>query len=82
MTNPDLTALGSAIRRFREEADLTQEQAAELAGWHWTHLSGVENGRRNPTYTKLRDLAAALGTSVVMICKAADDARPIQPPEE
>ena len=49
-TNP---ALGVAIRLLRHARDLTIEDLAHDADMHPTYLSGIERGRRNPTWNKL-----------------------------
>jgi transcriptional regulator with XRE-family HTH domain len=43
---------------------LSQEQLAERAELHWTYVSGVERGRRNPSLNILARLAQALGLSL------------------
>jgi transcriptional regulator with XRE-family HTH domain len=55
--HPDL---GRAIRQIREEAGLTQEQVAEVAGLHPTAISHLESGRRNPKYNTLKAVANGL----------------------
>jgi transcriptional regulator with XRE-family HTH domain len=62
--SPDHAALGEAVRRLRLEAGLSQEQLAERASTDLTQVGGVERGVRNPSYTTLLRLAAALDTSV------------------
>ena len=56
--------LGLAIRKKREELQLTQEQLVERAGLHWTYVSGVERGIRNISIVKLYHIAVALGIRV------------------
>ena len=56
--------LGQTLRRLRSEAKLTQEQAAERAGIHHTHLQRLEAGKVNPTLMTLMSLAEVYGTSV------------------
>lgn len=48
------------VRAFREDRGLSQEEVADRARVHTTYLSGIENGRRNPTVDVLERLAAAL----------------------
>jgi len=48
------------VRAFREQRGLSQEEVADRARVHTTYLSGIENGRRNPTVDVLERLAAAL----------------------
>jgi len=52
--------LGEAIRRHRTAKRLTQEQLAELAESHWTYVSEIENGHRNPGVEVLRRISAGL----------------------
>ncbi len=69
----DHAALGEAIRQLRKEAGLSQEQLAERAETDFTQVGGVERGQRNPSYTTLLRLAAALGTTVSAIVVLADE---------
>jgi len=54
-------ALGLQIRAAREEAGLSQEELAHRSAIHVTYLSGLENGKRNPSFLVLMRLANALG---------------------
>ena len=69
-SNPDL---GRAIRRLRRARKLTIETLAFAAGMHPTYLSGIERGRRNPTWDKLCGVAGALGVSVSVLVQTAED---------
>ena len=40
-------ALGRRVRKLRTGLRLSQEQLAERAGLHWTHISGIERGQYN-----------------------------------
>jgi transcriptional regulator with XRE-family HTH domain len=53
-------ALGRAIRDVRGQRHLSQEELAHRSGMHRTYLGGIERGERNPSYTNIRRLAAAL----------------------
>jgi DNA-binding XRE family transcriptional regulator len=57
--------VGRNVRRIREEKGLTQEQFAEISGFSQQYISGLEQGRRNPTVITLYELAVALGASHV-----------------
>lgn len=52
--------VGRNVRRIRLEKGLSQEQFAEASGFTQQYLSGLENGRRNPTIVTLYELAQAL----------------------
>lgn len=56
--------LGLRLRQLREERDLTQEEASELAGLHAKHLSVIENGGVNVTFTSMVALAVAYKVSL------------------
>lgn len=62
---------GAAIRLFREERALTIEDLAARAGIHWTYLSGIENGRRNPSWVVVTKLSSALGEDLGDIARVA-----------
>lgn len=53
--------VGRNVRRVRQAKGLTQEQFAERSGFSQQYLSGLENGRRNPTVVTVYELALALG---------------------
>lgn len=56
--------LGLRLRQLREERKLTQEEAAEVAGLHAKHLSVIENGAVNVTFSSLAALAVAYKVSL------------------
>lgn len=51
--------------RIRKEQGLTQEQLAARSGLSQQYISGLEQGRRNPTIVTLYELAMALGVGHV-----------------
>lgn len=53
-------SFGARIRARREELGLSQEQLAERANLHWTYVSGIERGVRNPGLNTIGQLAQAL----------------------
>jgi transcriptional regulator with XRE-family HTH domain len=55
--------VGANVRRIRRKKGLTQEQLAEISGFSQQYISGLEQGRRNPTVVTLYELASALGVS-------------------
>ena len=52
------------MRELRERLDLSQEQLAERADLHWTYVSGIERGQRNPGLNILGRLASALSVTL------------------
>ena len=57
--------VGRNAARIRKEKGLTQEQLAERSGLSQQYLSGLEQGRRNPTIVTLYEIASALGVTPV-----------------
>ena len=55
--------VGKNVKRIREKKGLTQERLAEISGFSQQYISGLEQGRRNPTIITLYELAASLGVS-------------------
>lgn len=71
-TPPTKAHLGAAIRRLRNERELSIEALAAAANMHPTYLSGIERGNYNPSWTKLGGLAAGLDVPVSAIVDAAE----------
>ena len=65
--------VGRYVKRIRQEKGLTQEQLAELSGFSQQYISGLEQGRRNPTVVSLYELATALGVSHMELLHPAED---------
>ncbi len=69
--------VGRNLKRFREEAGLSQEALAFECGLHRTYVSGVERGVRNPTIVVLEKLAEPLGIrSWQLLVPEADQPNP------
>jgi transcriptional regulator with XRE-family HTH domain len=64
--------VGRNVKRIRQEKGLTQEQLAELSGFSQQYLSGLEQGRRNPTIVSLYELATALGVSHMELVRSVE----------
>jgi transcriptional regulator with XRE-family HTH domain len=54
---------------------MSQEELADDAGTDLTQVGGIERGVRNPSYTTLLRLAAALETTVGELTTLADELR-------
>jgi transcriptional regulator with XRE-family HTH domain len=52
---------------------MTQEQLADAADLHVTHIGGLERGLQNPSYSTLLDVTAALGVRIAVLTRLADD---------
>lgn len=57
--------VGRNITRIRKGRGLTQEQLADRSGFSQQYLSGLEQGRRNPTVVTLYEIATALGVKPI-----------------
>lgn len=62
--------VGENLRQARLAAGLTQEQLAERSGFSQQYLSGLEQGKRNPTIVSIYELALALGVSHLTLVHA------------
>lgn len=64
--------VGFNFRRLRAEAGLTQEQVADRTGFSQQYISGLEQGRRNPTVVTLFELSQAVGATPLNLLDAED----------
>ncbi len=55
--------VGAAIKRHRAEKGLSQVDLASRAEVDRSHLSEIENGRKNVSISVLEQIAAALGVA-------------------
>lgn len=58
-------AFGKAVRFFREQIGISQEELAHRCGLHRTYLSDVERGERNIGLRNIHAIANGLGISLV-----------------
>lgn len=56
-----VTSFGRRVRQLREELDLSQEELADAASLHRTHISLIERGQRSVRLDTVAQLALALG---------------------
>lgn len=73
--HPALKRLGERIRQLRSAKNWTQEDLAGECGFDRSYVSGLEVGRRNPTYLKLLKLAKTLGISLLTLLDLDRSAR-------
>lgn len=52
--------VGRNLRAYREQRGLSQEQFAEVLGYHRTYVGGVERGERNLTLRSLEHIASII----------------------
>lgn len=55
-----MNTLGDNITKFRKAAKITQGKLAEKVGISKTHLCQIENGKKDPSLSLLRDIAKHL----------------------
>lgn len=67
-------ALGAALRALREARGLTQEQLAHEAGVTMGTLSKIETAAAAPAWATVRQIAQALGVSLVEFAEAVERA--------
>lgn len=59
-------SLGIALRHFRQEAGLSQQQLAERVGLHRTYLSALEGGRETEQIKRIFRLLKQLGVRMTL----------------
>ena len=65
-------ALGRAIRHYRHDRGISQEELASRCGLHRTYVGGIERGERNPSYANILKIANALGVPASGIVSRAE----------
>lgn len=64
MNTKILEKLGKSLKRYRLEAQLTQEQLAEIVGIHPTYVGKLEAGKNNPSVKMLFKISRALNVKL------------------
>lgn len=59
-----LSVLGDTIRSRRLDLGISQEELGRRCKLDRTYISGVENGKRNPTLSCVDTIARSLGLSL------------------
>jgi DNA-binding XRE family transcriptional regulator len=59
-------SVGPAIRHYREEAGLTQEQLADMAGLNRTYLSDLEQGKETEQMRRILRILKLLGVRATL----------------
>lgn len=61
--------LGQNLKRIRTTKKMSQGDIARALRVHRAYISGIENGKRNPTLTTIQRLSDALGVSIDKMLK-------------
>ncbi|MDO8913976.1 MAG: helix-turn-helix transcriptional regulator [Phenylobacterium sp.] len=67
-SDADLEAFGRALRHWRKQQGISQEELAGRADLHRNYVGLVERGERNASIKSMFKLAQALGISVAQLC--------------
>jgi transcriptional regulator with XRE-family HTH domain len=67
---------GRIIRSRRKAAGWSQEALADEAGLHRTYVGMIERGERTPTIVVVKQLATALGTTMVDLIRELESEKP------
>lgn len=59
--------LGEAIAEMRKQRGLTQADVARSVGVSPTHISLIENGKREPSLSLLKRMGSTLGVSLPVL---------------
>ena len=63
--------VGRNVKHFRQKNGLTQEQFSEVSGFSQQYISGLEQGKRNPTIVTIYELSQALGVSYLDLLRSS-----------
>jgi transcriptional regulator with XRE-family HTH domain len=66
-------SLGKAIRQFRTEKGLSQEELGHRSEIHPTWISHLESGRNNPAWGSVKRIAAALDIRLSDLAARAEE---------
>lgn len=61
--------LGQNLKRIRTKKKMSQGDIARTLDVHRAYISGIENGKRNPTLATIERLANVLGVSASELLK-------------
>lgn len=67
------TELGNRIRSYRKQQHLSQEDLAELCGFHPTYIGQLERGEKNATLESINKLSQGLGISLNTLLEDIDN---------
>ena len=62
-------AFGLRVKELRKKSGISQEEAADRAGLHFTYWGAVERGEKNLTIESMGKIASGLGTTIGSLFK-------------
>jgi transcriptional regulator with XRE-family HTH domain len=65
--------LGERVRRLRTKKGWTQDEFADLSGFHRAYIGTVERGETNVTLKNVQILAKTLGIKIAELFRGLDD---------
>lgn len=68
-----LLNLANAIKRRRQELQLSQEKLAERCGFDRTYISLLERAKRNPSFLNLEKISRGLNTKLSILLKEEEN---------
>ena len=75
MPHPVDVHVGSAIRKLRRDAGMTQQQLAEMVGIKFQQIQKYETGANRVSASRLWDIADALGVQISFFFEGLEDAQ-------
>jgi transcriptional regulator with XRE-family HTH domain len=66
-------SIGLALRQHRARAGASQQELALRSGVHFTYISNIERGQRNPGLTTLQRLAEGLTVRTSELVRTAEE---------
>jgi transcriptional regulator with XRE-family HTH domain len=67
--------IGSVLRDFRLQREMSQEHLAAKAGMHRNYIGGIERGEKSPTVKSVGRILDVLGVSWTELGQALDRTR-------
>lgn len=70
---------GKTLKEAREKAGLTQQEAAAILGWSQPTIAYYESNKREPTLSRLKEMATAYQTPLPIIVWGAVEFNDVKP---
>ncbi|HKZ13109.1 MAG TPA: helix-turn-helix transcriptional regulator [Solirubrobacterales bacterium] len=70
--SPTGEQFGRVVRQIRLEREMNLQALAKASGLHWTYLSGIERGHRNPSLRVVAAIAGSFELSTAELVRRAE----------